>query len=122
MKLTRKLILAMVIILTTTTGYSTQHLKIGNDENNVIKEDEKSSIYKPEITIKNDIVYVSKKLNGKQSMDIEIYYEGYDLAYSEKFKEVFSISRAYDFSTSKRGRYVIHIMSEGKTYKNTINI
>ena len=88
----------------------------------VVKQDEKSTIYKPEITVVDNMVYVSKKLDGKQSMDIEIYYEDYNLAYGEKFKDVFSLSRVYDFSTSKKGKYIIHIKSEGKTFKNTINI
>ena len=195
MKRLRKLILAMVVVFTTTTSYSTQYIVVTNPDSSrithvvfedvskgslfiiadmygnliynetinktgsysrnldltnlpdsqyyfeiddedeieiipftinenivVIKKEEKSTIHKPEITVKDNKVYVSKKLNGKQSMDIEIYYEDYDLAYSEKFKDVFSLSRVYDFSTSKKGKYIIHITSEGKTFKNTINI
>lgn len=94
---------------------------IVNNSVPIINMENKSTIYKPEITVNNNMVYLSKKLNGKQSMDIEIYYEGSDLAYSEKLKDVFSLTKVYDFSTSKRGKYIIHIESEGKTFKNTIN-
>ncbi len=86
-----------------------------------IMEENKSTIFKPEISVEDNMVYISKKLVGEQSMDIDIYYEDYDLAYSEKLNDVFSVSKVYDFSTSKRGKYIIHIKSEGRTFKNTID-
>lgn len=87
-----------------------------------ILEDEEYSITKPAITSKDDQVYISKDLLDNQTVKIDILYEGYDLAYSEKIKDVESLKRVYDFSNSKKGNYILVYSSQGMTFTNSINI
>jgi hypothetical protein len=80
------------------------------------------SIIKPTITSRNDLVYVSTDSLDYQTVKMEIFYEGHDLAYSERIKDVQSLKRVYDFSNSKRGNYVIVYSSQGRIFKNSIHI
>ena len=79
-------------------------------------------IAKPEVVVKDNFVYISKKLMGNQTLKIDVYYEGWDLAYHEKFKDAYSLSRVYDFSNSEKGNYTIVIKSEGRIFKNNIKL
>lgn len=62
------------------------------------------------------------KENEEKSMKIEIYYKGYDLAFSDKLNNFRILNRTYDFSTSKKGYYELVFTIEGKTIKERINI
>lgn len=86
-----------------------------------IIKDAEYEIVKPEVTIKNDRVYISKTSSTEETIHIKIYYEGKDLAFSEKFKNTDKINRIYDFSTSKKGNYTIVFMAEGRSFSNNIN-
>jgi hypothetical protein len=87
----------------------------------IAKNDERT-FSKPEVVVKGNYLYVSKKMHEKQTLEIDVYFEGYDLVYNEKFKNVNTVNRVFDFSTSKKGRYVIVLKSEGKIFKNTFRI
>lgn len=87
----------------------------------LIKDDE-YNISKPEVLVRNDHVYISKIFTGEQTWEIEVYYENYDLAYREKFKDVKNLTRVYDFSDSKKGDYTIIFSSEDRVIKNRVNI
>lgn len=80
------------------------------------------TISKPEIIVKGDRVSISKNTIGKEPIKIEVYYEGDDLAFSEKLKDVQSVNRIYDFSNSLAGNYTILVSSEGRTFSNSIKI
>jgi hypothetical protein len=86
-----------------------------------IIKDAEYEVIKPEVTVKNDRVYISKTSSTKENVHIKIYYEGKDLAFSEKFKNTDKINRIYDFSTSKKGNYTIVFKAEGRSYSNNIN-
>jgi len=88
----------------------------------LIAKNDARTFSKPEVVVKGNYLYVSKKMHEKQTLEIDVYFEGYDLAYNKKYKNVDSVSKVFDFSTSKKGRYVIVFKSEGKIFKNTISI
>lgn len=83
---------------------------------------EEYSIIKPEIIVKNDRVYISQISVDNRTWEIEVYYEGSDLAYNEKLKDVQNFNRTYDFSSSEKGNYTVTLSSEGRTFKNEIQI
>lgn len=85
-------------------------------------QDEEYNIVKPDITFRNGCVYISKISADEQSWEIEVYYEDYDLAYRERLKDNRKLTRVYDFSSSKKGSYTIVVRSEGRTFKNSVNI
>lgn len=84
--------------------------------------DEKYIISKPAVTVKDNYVYISKEFTENQSMAIDVYYEGNDLAYSENFRKTDSVNRVYDFSTSKKGKYLILVKAEGRVFRNSVTI
>lgn len=83
---------------------------------------EEYRIIKPDVVVENDKVYISKISVDKQQWEIDVYYEGYDLAYSEKIKDIHNLNRVYDFSNSERGNYVIVFSSHGRKFTNSIDI
>lgn len=87
-----------------------------------ILQAEEYSIIKPEVTSRNDYVYITKDSLNIQSMRIDVLYEGYDLAYTEKIKNVQSLNRVYDFSNSEKGNYLIVFSTQDRTFTNSINI
>ena len=85
-------------------------------------KEEAYTIVKPEVVAKDDFVYISNNSLEYQSLKIDVFYEGYDLAYSEKIKDVASLNRIYDFSNSKKGNYDIVFSFQGRSFSNSINI
>lgn len=80
------------------------------------------SIYKPKILIEDNFVYVSNTSSVGQDMGVEVFYEGYDLAFDESFSGAESINRTYDFSNSLKGTYTIVLKTEGRTFVDYIDI
>lgn len=87
-----------------------------------IKKDNEYSIEKPKVLIKEDHVYINKLSKEKQVWEIDVYYEGHDLAYREKLKDTQNLKRIYDFSSSEKGNYIIILRSEGRVFKNSISL
>ncbi len=84
--------------------------------------EEERNILKPEVRVSDGLVYLSKESKDHKSVIIDVYYEGQDLAYSEKIKKGNNVNRVYDFSNSKKGVYVIVMRSEGRTFTNRVLI
>lgn len=83
----------------------------------------KELIYKPIVRTKGDIVYVWKTDIDHSEVSYKIYYaDNYELVHSEKFDSTYGVSKTYDFSTARKGKYVFVFESNGRTYKKTINI
>ena len=80
------------------------------------------NIVKPKVFTISDRVYISQISMNKQTWEIDVYYEGSDLAHSEKLKSIQDLNRIYDFSTSQKGNYTIVLSSEGRTFKNNVKI
>lgn len=80
------------------------------------------SIVKPEVKVEENFVHISKNSLEEQDLDIKVYYEGSDLAFQESLKEVQTLNRTYDFSSSIKGNYIIVLTTEGRTFVNNINI
>ncbi len=83
------------------------------------KEKEKI-IKKPRVTISGDHVIVSRASSEEQPMEVKIYYEGQELAYSEKIKNEKNIRRVYSFSTSSSGSYKIVLKAEGRKFVKNV--
>ncbi len=81
-----------------------------------------TNINSPVIKKVNDNVYLNIVGKDNTNVIIEIYYQGYDLAYKEKHSKVSSLWRTYDFSTSKKGNYTFYIKVGKETHKEIINI
>ena len=87
------------------------------------KKDEKSTVYKPFVRVKEDRVYVSRLSFEEDSIECKIYFEdNYELVLSEKFEGDSQIKRIYDFSTAEKGNYVFVFKSNGRTFTKTIKI
>jgi len=86
-----------------------------------LKEEERN-IRKPEVVVVDGYVYISTTSPEDKSVIIDVYYEGWDLAYSERIKKGQQVNRVYDFSGSKKGNYVIVMKSDGRTFKNNVLI
>ncbi|PIQ27109.1 MAG: hypothetical protein COW63_16755 [Bacteroidetes bacterium CG18_big_fil_WC_8_21_14_2_50_41_14] len=86
-----------------------------------VKEGERN-ISKPKVMVRDAVVYLSKESMDHKSVKIEVYYEGQDLAYSERIKKGQKVNRVYDFSSSRKGNYVIVMRSEGRTFTNKVLI
>ncbi len=84
-------------------------------------ENQEYEIMKPKVRLKNDLVYISSSSKDRQSMKIDVYFEGQDLAYSEKIDNVQDVNRIYDFSDSKEGNYMIIINSNGRVFSESIH-
>ena len=87
------------------------------------KKEEKSTIFKPVIRVKDDIVLMSRTSFDGTPLHCKIYYaENSDLVLSEKFENDQVVERVYDFSTAKRGNYVFVFHSNGRKYTKTVKI
>ncbi len=87
-----------------------------------IMKDEEFIIIKPDVIARDELVYISNDSLNNQEVKIDVFYEGFDLAYSEKIKNVPSLKRTYDFSTSKKGNYIIVFNTQGRSFTNNVTI
>lgn len=83
---------------------------------------ERYSIAKPEIVLRGDTMFLTKDVEGQQSVIVDLYYEGHALAYTEHLTVEDELKRAYDFSTSKRGEYHVVIHAGDRTFREKVNI
>ena len=84
------------------------------------KEAEKS-IYKPVVRAKDHMVYVSKVALDDSPLSYKIYFaDNRDLVYSEKFEASDDIKKVYDFSASKKGKYLFVFESNGRSYTKAV--
>lgn len=88
----------------------------------IMLESERYSIAKPEFQLKGDRLFLSKDASDQQSVKIDFYYEGRELAYSEKMTTDGDLNRIYDFSTSKRGDYYIVVKSGDMIFRESVSI
>jgi len=95
--------------------------RVAQSDVTFLKEEERN-IRKPEVAVADGYVYISTTSPEDKSVIIDVYYEGWDLAYSERIKKGQKVNRVYDFSGSKKGNYVIVMKSDGRTFKNKVMI
>jgi len=87
------------------------------------KREEKSTIFKPFIRVKDHMVYVSRISHSESPLKYRIYFqENNDLVYSEKLSIEKNFNRVYDFSTSEKGTYLFVFYSDGRKFSKTIKI
>lgn len=87
------------------------------------RKDEKSTIFKPFVRVKDDKVYVSRVSYSESPLEYKIYYaDNNDLVLSEKFENEKQINKIYDFSESKDGEYLFVFKFEGRRYSKKIKI
>lgn len=94
-----------------------------NSSEVVFNKESEESIYKPVLIKKNQMVYVWKAESDQSSLSYKIYYaDNDDLVLSERFEEMEEVSKAYDFSTAKKGNYVFVFETKGRKYTKTVKI
>lgn len=89
----------------------------------VFKKEEKSTIFKPYVRVKDDMVFVSRVSYEESPMEFNIYYaENYDFVLSEKVEDQVHLRKIYDFSEAKKGNYLFVFKSNGRKFTKTIKI
>ena len=87
------------------------------------RKEEKATIFKPMVRVKDDKVFVSRTSFEAAPMDFKIYYaSNSDVVLSEKFEKEPFIERVYDFSSSKKGEYLFVFRSNGRKYTKSVKI
>ena len=86
------------------------------------KKEAEKIIFKP-IFIENDeVMMISKIVKEGELVEVKIYFENSELVFEESFKDINSVRRSYDFSTSEKGNYEVTIKSEGRLFSKKIAI
>lgn len=89
----------------------------------IFKKEEESTIFKPVVRLKDNLVLVSRLSFNEKPLELKIYYaDNGDLVYSEKIKEIPILERIYNFSNVKKGTYKIVVKTEGRIFIENINI
>ncbi len=89
----------------------------------VFKKEQKSTIFKPFVRVKDDMVFVSRVSYEKSPIEYNIYYaDNYDLVLSEKVDSQKHVKKIYDFSKAKKGNYLFVFKSNGRRFTKTIKI
>ena len=87
------------------------------------KKEEKSTIFKPLVRIKDNIVFVSRVSYEESPIEFKIYYaDNYDLVLSEKTENQNHLKKIYDFSKAKKGNYLFVFKSNGRRFTKTVKI
>ena len=87
------------------------------------RKDDKTTIFKPMVRVKDDKVFVSRTSFESAPMDFKIYYaSNSDVVLTEKFENEPFIERVYDFSSSKKGEYLFVFRSNGRKYVKSVKI
>ena len=79
-------------------------------------------IRKPQVTVNGNRVIISRVSPEQKDLRIKVYYEDYDLAYTEEVDNTENLRRVYDFSTSASGNYRIVFETQGRTFMKNIKI
>lgn len=85
-------------------------------------EERVSSIVKPVLILENSRVKLMRNLDEDQSINVEIYYEGRNLVYSETIKNDGMIGKVFDFSGSASGEYLFSINYENRNHSEYLSI
>ena len=89
----------------------------------VFKKEEKSTIFKPYIRVKDEMVFVSRVSYEESPIEYSIYYaDNYDLVLSEKVDNQTHLKKIYDFSKAKKGNYLFVFKSNGRKFTKTVKI
>jgi len=95
---------------------------VNSSEVNFRKE-EKATIFKPMVRVKDDKVFVSRTSFESAPMEFKIFYAlNSDVVLSEKFENEPFVERVYDFSGSKKGEYLFVFRSNGRKYVKSVKI
>ena len=87
------------------------------------KKEEKTTIFKPFVRVKDDMVFVSRVSYEKSPIEYSIYYaDNYDLVLSESPDSQKDVKKIYDFSKAKKGNYLFVFKSNGRRFTKTIKI
>jgi hypothetical protein len=87
----------------------------------VFKKHEEVTVFKPFVTEKEGVVYISKLAPDYASLKIEIYgnFNGdYELLHSDKFENLQTIQKAYKL---EEGNYKIVLNSDNNEYTRYVN-
>ena len=85
-------------------------------------EAEAREIMKPVLILDENQVKLMRNVDDKQTVFVEIYYQGQDLVHRERIDEEGKIGRIYDFSTSASGDYLFSIKYEDRKHTEYLSI
>jgi hypothetical protein len=87
-----------------------------------LHDDQVSSIVKPMLVLDEHRVKLMRNLDEAQSIEVDIYFQGRNLVFSEKIHEDGMVGRTYDFSTSAGGEYLFLIRYDDRSYSEYLSI
>ena len=89
----------------------------------MFNKEEEVTVSKPRVVVKGNNVFISRLALENTPLKIKIYYEGYDLVFSEALNnDAQRVKRIYDFSRVTSGNYEIVMESEGRTFIKNIKM
>lgn len=89
------------------------------------KKSKEKTIFKPLVRVKDGRILITKLSLKQDPIKIDIYYrntDGYTLINSENIKNTKIIERIYKLDSNEKGSYKIICKSEGRIFKEHINI
>jgi hypothetical protein len=88
----------------------------------ILLEDKNYTLVKPEIRQRGDKVVITWDADTRQNLKIDIWFEGEELAFTERIRAHEKTERIYDFSTSISGDYLFNIYADNRTFSEFVNI
>lgn len=80
-------------------------------------------VFKPVVRQKDNLVFISKNSFVNSDLSFKVYFENQnDAIIKEKVENQNSFNRIYDFSITEKGTYTFVFKTEGRTFKERINI
>lgn len=80
-------------------------------------------IYKPVVSKRGDLVYISRFSFTEKPLQYKIYYaDNNDVVASEKFKDDEAVEKIYNFSEARPGTYKIVFKSEGRVFIQKVKV
>ena len=84
-------------------------------------------VYKPNMRVNNNHIYLSKLDLDKGEVEVDIYYAGsknkeYKLLYTENITDTVKVEKAYRLSAQHKGDYMMVVKANGKSYVENFKI
>jgi hypothetical protein len=92
------------------------------EETVMVSEASESEFYKPVVTGKGSIVYVTKFAPDNAPLYVAIYNMRNELVYEETLEGKIDLGKKYDFSKSYDGAYRFHLESNGMAYNHLVSV
>jgi hypothetical protein len=86
-------------------------------------KEEESTIYKPVVFKRGDLVYISRSNFTELPLEYKIYYAyNDDLIASENFKHDEPVKKVYNFSNARKGIYTVVFRTGGRVFVQKVKV